>query len=291
MENNYRASIFQRIAAILFSVSILVYGLPFVQIGWGEFSGFELLEEAFSYYYYDTIYGFLLIVALSLSITAAIIGYAANNSKNALRVMGAFGISVAGLWILWLFVIAGDINSFDLFDWFSSFVEPLGGFWLFLGLTITAVVLSFTAAGKISGRAGRRYRGRADYDYYDDDYDYADRGGYAGNKGFRRRGPSVVSLSGMYKGAAFPIPENEELIFGRDAAFCHVVITENAEKISRKHVTISFDPNNNVYVVTDNSSNGTYLADGSRLVANIPVRLRRGTIIYLAKRDNSFELS
>ena len=292
MENNYRASILQRIASILFSVSILTYSLPFVSMGWREVNGFELLGVAFSPDNNDIIYEFpnlffafvLLIVILALLITVSIIGYAAN-SKAALRTMGAFGISVVGLWILWFLLVAGEINDYDIFDLFSSLVEPMGGFWLFIGLISTATVFSFVAAANISAGAGRRYMGRAGDD---DNEDYDD---YENRRGYRRREPSIVCLSGIYKGAVFPIPKNEELIFGRDAALCHIVITDNAGKISRKHVTISYDPINDVYVVTDNSSNGTYLADGSRLVTNIPVRLRRGSIIYLAKRDNSFEFS
>lgn len=103
-------------------------------------------------------------------------------------------------------------------------------------------------------------------------------------------GACIVGITGMYKGAVFPIDEDEELILGRDAMLSHIVITENAEKVSRKHLTVSFDSYDNVYVVTDNSSNGTYLADGTRVVANIPVKLQRGTIIYLAKKENTFKL-
>ena len=101
---------------------------------------------------------------------------------------------------------------------------------------------------------------------------------------------SIIGVSGMYKGVAFPLDNDEELILGRDALLSHIVITENAEKISRKHLTVSFDDYDNVYTVTDHSSNGTYLADGTRLVANIPVRLQRGTVVYLAKKENSFKL-
>ena len=113
--------------------------------------------------------------------------------------------------------------------------------------------------------------------------------GYGG-RSTRGGNASIIGVSGMYKGFEFPLDNDEELILGRDAMLSHIVITEGADKISRKHLTISFDEYDNVYTVTDHSSNGTYLADGTRIVANIPVRLPRGSVVYLAKKENSFKL-
>jgi len=110
--------------------------------------------------------------------------------------------------------------------------------------------------------------------------------GYGGGEG----NAQIIGVTGMYRGAVFPLDNDEELIIGRDAMLSHIVITENAEKISRKHINISFDSYENVYMVTDLSSNGTYLEDGTRLIANIPVKLGRGTVIYLAKKENTFRL-
>ena len=102
---------------------------------------------------------------------------------------------------------------------------------------------------------------------------------------------SIVGISGMYEGIAFPLELDEELIIGRDAMFSHIVITEKAEKISRKHITVSFEEDDNVYTATDHSSNGTRLEDGTRLETNVPVSLKRGTVIYLANDDNAFKLT
>ena len=101
---------------------------------------------------------------------------------------------------------------------------------------------------------------------------------------------SIVGVSGMYRDVAFPIESDEELVIGRDAMMSHIVITQDAEKVSRRHLTISFDDYENIYIVTDHSTNGTYLADGTRIVSNIPVKLPSGTVIYLAKKTNSFRL-
>ncbi|MDR1953843.1 MAG: DUF975 family protein [Clostridiales Family XIII bacterium] len=103
--------------------------------------------------------------------------------------------------------------------------------------------------------------------------------------------PAIVGTSGSYSGVEFPVPFGEEIILGRDAALAHIVITQDSEKVSRQHCSVSFDLNTQMYTVIDFSSNGTYQNDGTKLAANVPVRLPRGSVIYLAKPTNSFMLS
>jgi hypothetical protein len=100
---------------------------------------------------------------------------------------------------------------------------------------------------------------------------------------------SITGLTGMYKGATLDITAGEELIIGRDPVLSNLIITENADKISRKHCGIVFDGAK--YSVTDYSSNGTFKADGTRLMANIPTTLPRGTEIILGSKQLSFRLN
>jgi pSer/pThr/pTyr-binding forkhead associated (FHA) protein len=94
----------------------------------------------------------------------------------------------------------------------------------------------------------------------------------------------------MYSGANFPLEVGEELIIGRDAALCHIVLNRGAEKISRQHCVIRFDTAEQMYVVTDLSSNGTYLNNGTQLSPNTPTKVPRGGGIYLATQTNQFNL-
>jgi len=277
MDNYFRTAVLQRIAAILFSASFLAYNLPFIKVFFVRFNGFGLIESAILYDDFEIGLRVILIAIIALSAATSIIGFSAVNSRGALGVMAGFGLGAIGLWFLWIFIVASDVNSLDFLDLFSGVVEPLGGFWVFLAITVAAVVLSLVAHGL----------------YHRESLTYVSHGGIllAGHKGREEKEASIVCVAGMYKGAVFPLPDDEVLVFGRDAKQCHIIISENSEKISRKHLTISFDPYNGVYVVTDNSSNGTYLSSGSRLASNIPVELRRGTTIYLAKRNNSFTLT
>ncbi|MDR1194538.1 MAG: FHA domain-containing protein, partial [Peptococcaceae bacterium] len=110
---------------------------------------------------------------------------------------------------------------------------------------------------------------------------------YGGGGG---RGGKVVGVSGMYKGAEFPIQSGEELLIGRDSAISHIIIDQGAENISRKHCGITYDPGNRLYHVTDYSSNGTFKEDGTRLLTNVTSALPIGSLIILGTRQTSFRL-
>ena len=102
---------------------------------------------------------------------------------------------------------------------------------------------------------------------------------------------SLSGLSGMYAGQDIPMAPNDDLIIGRDATQSNIVIDQNADKVSRKHCVIRYDPGRGVYTVSDYSTNGTYIDGGSRLVANVPTPVQRGTVIALGNRENRFRLN
>lgn len=104
-------------------------------------------------------------------------------------------------------------------------------------------------------------------------------------------GGSVTGLSGMYAGQTLPLAANDEMVIGRDNAFCNLIVDQNADKVSRKHCGIVFDASRGVYMVTDYSTNGTFLDGGNRLVANMPTTLQKGSVIALGNRENRFKLN
>jgi len=101
---------------------------------------------------------------------------------------------------------------------------------------------------------------------------------------------SITGMSGMYAGQTIPLAPNDEMIIGRDNAMCNLIVDQNAEKVSRKHCGIVYNPSQGVYTVTDYSSNGTFIDGGNQLVANMPTSLRKGAIIALGSRENRFKL-
>jgi hypothetical protein len=103
-------------------------------------------------------------------------------------------------------------------------------------------------------------------------------------------GSSITGLSGMYAGQTLPLAANEEMVIGRDNALCNLIVDQNAEKVSRKHCSITYDAARGNYMVTDYSTNGTFIDGGSRLVANMPTALQRGAVIALGSKENRFRL-
>lgn len=101
---------------------------------------------------------------------------------------------------------------------------------------------------------------------------------------------SLVGVKGACAGYNFDLAPGEEIIIGKDAKVSSVVIDPAYKEISRKHVSIIFDPSANVYRVTDYSSNGTW-ADGQRLTRGETVNLRSGTILKLANDKNIFRFA
>lgn len=102
----------------------------------------------------------------------------------------------------------------------------------------------------------------------------------------------IVGVAGAYRDATFDLVDGSELIFGRSPQEANIVFDQLATDVSRKHCTVRFDGRSNQYVVTDYSSNGTYLENGTRLENGQPKQLSRGTVIYLgSSRQNGFRLN
>ncbi len=97
----------------------------------------------------------------------------------------------------------------------------------------------------------------------------------------------LLGLSGEYDGAEIEIGNG--IVIGRDPSICQLVI--NKDKISRQHCRIKYNSETGKYLVTDYSSNGTYVAGGGRLDENVTVELEKGTIIQLGKKGDTFRLS
>ena len=101
----------------------------------------------------------------------------------------------------------------------------------------------------------------------------------------------ITGISGMYKNAAFNLENGEEIIIGRDSLKAHVIVDQDADKISRKHCGIIFDAASRTCSVIDYSSNGTFKEDGTRFMANMPTPVPNGTVIILGSKQNSFRLN
>lgn len=93
---------------------------------------------------------------------------------------------------------------------------------------------------------------------------------------------ALIGMKGIYAGARIPVGSTP-VVLGRDNTGCNVIIP--GEKISRQHCSVAYDSKRQVYIIWDLSSNGTYFADGRKLMSNSPNELKGGTQIKIGDRD------
>ena len=98
----------------------------------------------------------------------------------------------------------------------------------------------------------------------------------------------ITCVSGEFAGASFPLNPHDTVVIGRDSEVCNIVIS--AGKVSRRHCAVSFDAAKGQFAVMDCSTNGTYLENGIRLLANLRNMLPAGTVICVGSSENRFKL-
>ena len=99
----------------------------------------------------------------------------------------------------------------------------------------------------------------------------------------------IQGISGEYTNKAFRVMPNSPVVIGRDKAQATLIMSDN--KISRKHVTIAYNPSTHNYTVTDHSSYGVFNVDtGVRLMKEQPTNLPVGTKLQLSDSAQMFIL-
>lgn len=114
--------------------------------------------------------------------------------------------------------------------------------------------------------------------------------GYTSVAPASNRAAALEGMSGMYMGQKFTMKDGEKFVIGRDGTMCHIVISSNSEKVSRKHCSVKYIAAENCYEVTDYSLNGTILENGSYLPKETPTKVKRGTEILVGDKNNQFRL-
>ena len=100
--------------------------------------------------------------------------------------------------------------------------------------------------------------------------------------------PFVRVVSGSVNLGQWTIPADREMSVGRDFKSCDLVVYGNP--ISRKHCTVTYSSQSNCFLLTDYSSNGTYLADGTRMQPGAVYALDAGSVVLLASQDYIMEM-
>ena len=99
---------------------------------------------------------------------------------------------------------------------------------------------------------------------------------------------AIMIMTGTMAGSKISIENGQYIVVGKDKSRANLILDNSYSKVSRVHCTISYSAKSDNYFIVDNSTNGTYLPNGSRIYKNSRVSLSKGTIIYLA--DNSCQI-
>lgn len=96
----------------------------------------------------------------------------------------------------------------------------------------------------------------------------------------------IFGLTGAYAGAEVKL-DASGIVFGRDSLEAQIVI--DSPKVSRRHCKVTYDSVKKQYIVTDYSSNGTFVGN-RRLTKGVAELLPAGTVIALGDDKNTFRL-
>lgn len=99
----------------------------------------------------------------------------------------------------------------------------------------------------------------------------------------------VTSLAAQHSGRRFEVG-SEPILIGREQK-CAIMFYAKTPGVSHVHCSLSWDEAAQEFILTDlDSSNGTFLENGQRLMPHSPVRVKSGTIFFLGDRANSLRL-
>ncbi len=101
---------------------------------------------------------------------------------------------------------------------------------------------------------------------------------------------SIEVISGEYVGNKFPIGDNDEIRIGRDPNRANIVTSSVNKSISGLHCSIRYSAANDRYIITDFSSNGTFI-NNERLIYENSVAVNSKTIVKLADGSMIFRLT
>lgn len=90
---------------------------------------------------------------------------------------------------------------------------------------------------------------------------------------------NIQCIAGSLVGGEVDLADGESVFIGASERSSIIVVDS---KVSGKHCEVSYNANKDKYYVTDYSTNGTRLTDGTRLPKNVQVSLERGSVLILS---------
>ncbi len=106
--------------------------------------------------------------------------------------------------------------------------------------------------------------------------------------GKKKESYKLQAVAGVYEGAVFPL--DGDIVFGRGTDGTDIVYPADTPGISRRHCMIRVMDDGQLVIKDLESSAGTFLADGTRLSANVSYRIKRGECFYLASKREIYKV-
>lgn len=99
--------------------------------------------------------------------------------------------------------------------------------------------------------------------------------------------PALRSMAAQHNGMTVSL-EGGSAVIGRDVSACKIVFREGTAGVSSRHCSVAWDAAAGNFVLTDmNSTYGTFLANGQKLMPGVPYVLNPKDSFYLGERDNT----
>ncbi|MBO4997992.1 MAG: FHA domain-containing protein [Lachnospira sp.] len=96
---------------------------------------------------------------------------------------------------------------------------------------------------------------------------------------------TLTATKGQYEGSI--IEFDGSIVIGRDPACSELIIDDS--NVSRMHCTITFDPSDRIYIITDHSTNGTFIGR-ERLEKGKSKIVNKGSFVIIGQSGNNFRL-
>lgn len=97
----------------------------------------------------------------------------------------------------------------------------------------------------------------------------------------------LIGCYGVFEDMVLEV--EKEITIGRNAGLCQLVYPETERGISGVHCKIE-NTDGGVFLTDLHSTNGTFLADGTKLVPDRPFAMLDGQGFYLGSRENAFDI-
>lgn len=97
---------------------------------------------------------------------------------------------------------------------------------------------------------------------------------------------ALICVKGAYLGKIVRFVAGERIVIGRDEKNSDMIV--NLPMVSRQHCTITYIEAENVYEITDQSTNGTFVDGTHRLVRGDTYRIKPGAIISFGDKNTIY---